>query len=196
MGVGGQRHAPAALPPGKTRHPLYRRLGGLQGSSERVRKISPPPTGIRSPDRPALSESLYRLRYPAPHKERIAYTCTNMKMHRPHMRMYVVYNLLSAILLTAQTAWSVQTREADNRAVSDRNPIDASSPPVIVSFVTPRILRMLSTVKRTWFCPEERKKYIYILIFCMFLGPTWVPTPNSRPGARGGLIYVTGPQIT
>ena len=43
MGVGGQRHAPAALPPGKTRHPLYRRLGGPQGRSGRVRKISPPP---------------------------------------------------------------------------------------------------------------------------------------------------------
>jgi hypothetical protein len=26
--VGGQRHTPAALPPGKTRYPLYRRLGG------------------------------------------------------------------------------------------------------------------------------------------------------------------------
>jgi hypothetical protein len=41
--VGGQRHAPAALPPGKTRHPLYRRLGGLQFRSEQVQKISPPP---------------------------------------------------------------------------------------------------------------------------------------------------------
>jgi len=39
----GQRHAPAALPPGKTRYTLYRRLGGLQGRSGRVRKISPPP---------------------------------------------------------------------------------------------------------------------------------------------------------
>ena len=38
MGVGGQRHAPAALPPGKTRYPLYRRLGGLQGRSGRVQK--------------------------------------------------------------------------------------------------------------------------------------------------------------
>jgi hypothetical protein len=27
MWVDGQRHAPAALPPGKTRYPLYRRLG-------------------------------------------------------------------------------------------------------------------------------------------------------------------------
>ena len=43
MGVGGQRHAPAALPPGKTRYPLYRRLGGPQGRSGRVRKILPPP---------------------------------------------------------------------------------------------------------------------------------------------------------
>ena len=43
MGVGGQRHAPAALPPGKTRYPLYRRLGGPQGRSGRVRKISHPP---------------------------------------------------------------------------------------------------------------------------------------------------------
>jgi hypothetical protein len=42
-GVGGQRHAAAALPPGKTRYPLYRRLGGPQGRSGRVREISPPP---------------------------------------------------------------------------------------------------------------------------------------------------------
>ena len=42
-GVGGQRHAPAALSPGRTRYPLYRRLGGPQGRSGRVRKISPPP---------------------------------------------------------------------------------------------------------------------------------------------------------
>jgi hypothetical protein len=42
MGVGGQLHAPAALPPGMTRYPLYRRLGRPQGRYERVRKISPP----------------------------------------------------------------------------------------------------------------------------------------------------------
>ena len=50
--------------PGKTRYPLYRRLGGPQGRSGQVRKISPP-TGIRSPDRPTRSQWLYRLRYPA-----------------------------------------------------------------------------------------------------------------------------------
>ena len=42
-GVDGQRHAPGALSPGKTRYPLYRRLGRPQGRSGRVRKISSPP---------------------------------------------------------------------------------------------------------------------------------------------------------
>jgi len=41
--AGWQSHAPAALPPGKTRYPLYRRLGESQGRSGRVRKISTPP---------------------------------------------------------------------------------------------------------------------------------------------------------
>jgi hypothetical protein len=40
----GQRHAPAALPPGKeTRYPLYRRLGGSQERSGQVRNASLPP---------------------------------------------------------------------------------------------------------------------------------------------------------
>jgi len=47
----------------ETRYPLYRRLGRPQGRSGPVRKISPP-TGIRSPNRQARSESLYRLSYP------------------------------------------------------------------------------------------------------------------------------------
>ena len=67
--LGGQHHALAALPPGKTRYPLFWRLGGPQGRSGKVRKISPP-TGIRNPDRPALSELLYGLSYPGPRIER------------------------------------------------------------------------------------------------------------------------------
>jgi hypothetical protein len=43
MGVGSQRHAPAALPPGTTQYPLHRRLSRPLGRSERVLKISPPP---------------------------------------------------------------------------------------------------------------------------------------------------------
>jgi hypothetical protein len=42
MGVGGQRHAPEALPSGKSQYPLHRRLGELQGRSGRVRKKSIP----------------------------------------------------------------------------------------------------------------------------------------------------------
>jgi hypothetical protein len=41
MWMGGQ--APAALPLGKPRYPLYRWLGGLQIWSGRVGKILPPP---------------------------------------------------------------------------------------------------------------------------------------------------------
>ena len=63
MGVGGQLHAPAALPPGKTRYPLYRMLGGPQGpvwtGAENLTL-----TGIRYPDRSARSKSLCRLSYP------------------------------------------------------------------------------------------------------------------------------------
>jgi hypothetical protein len=43
MGVGGKRHALAALLLEKTRYPLYRRLGGPQSQSGWVWKISPPP---------------------------------------------------------------------------------------------------------------------------------------------------------
>ena len=65
MGVGGQRHAPAALPPGK--RPGTHRTGGRVGArpvwtgAENLAS-----TGIRSPDRPARTQSLYRLGYPGP----------------------------------------------------------------------------------------------------------------------------------
>ena len=64
-GVGGNATPRTAYPLGKTRYTLCRKLGEPQGRSGRVRKISPP-TGIRFPDRPARSESLYRLRYLRP----------------------------------------------------------------------------------------------------------------------------------
>jgi hypothetical protein len=70
--VSGQRHAPAALyPRGKDpRYPLYRRLGGPQSRFEHrgYRKNPLPLPGIepRSPGRPARSQTLYCLSYPAP----------------------------------------------------------------------------------------------------------------------------------
>ena len=45
-GVRGSASRPGRYllpPPGKTRYPLYMRLGGPQGRSGQVRKISPPP---------------------------------------------------------------------------------------------------------------------------------------------------------
>ena len=63
MGGGWSAPRPGRFTPGKD--PLYRRLGRPKGRSGRVRKNSPP-TGIRSPDRPSLSESLYRLSCPGP----------------------------------------------------------------------------------------------------------------------------------
>jgi hypothetical protein len=64
MRVGGQRHAPAALPPGKRLHTHC--TGGWVAPGPiwtGVKNLAP--TGIRAPNRPARSESLYRLRIPA-----------------------------------------------------------------------------------------------------------------------------------
>jgi len=50
------------LPPGKTRYPFYRRLGGPQGWSRRAENLVP--TGIRSWTVLPVALSLYRLSYP------------------------------------------------------------------------------------------------------------------------------------
>jgi hypothetical protein len=62
-GVGGQRYAPAVLLPGKT--PGTHCIVGWGGPGPvwtGAENLAP--TRIRSPDRPARSESLYRLSYP------------------------------------------------------------------------------------------------------------------------------------
>jgi hypothetical protein len=61
-GEGSASRPGRSLHPEKARYPLYSRLGKHQCRSGLVRKISPP-TQIRSPDRSASSQSLYRLRY-------------------------------------------------------------------------------------------------------------------------------------
>jgi len=43
VGEGSASLPGSSLPPGKTRYPLHRRLGGRQGRSGQVRKITPPP---------------------------------------------------------------------------------------------------------------------------------------------------------
>ena len=63
-GVRGQRHAPAALYPGKDPVPTVQEAGWAPGPVWRGAE-NLASTGIRSPDRAARSQSLYRLRYPA-----------------------------------------------------------------------------------------------------------------------------------
>jgi hypothetical protein len=65
----GQLHVPAALPQRKSPHyPLHRRLGGSQSRSgygiEEKNSQLPPGIEPLSSDRPARSQSLYRLSYP------------------------------------------------------------------------------------------------------------------------------------
>ena len=65
MGMGGQRHALAVLPPRKRPVSLLQEPEWASGpiclGAENLA-----PTGIRSPDLPVSSESLYRLRYSGP----------------------------------------------------------------------------------------------------------------------------------
>jgi hypothetical protein len=78
MEVGGQRHAPAALPPGKTQYPMYRRLGGPQGLSGRVQKISPPPGFDHRPVQPVAT------RYTGPSGTR-RFITKFTRAHLPHL---------------------------------------------------------------------------------------------------------------
>jgi hypothetical protein len=57
------------LPPGKDLVPIVQGLGGPQRRSGQAENLAP--TRIRSPDRPARSQSLYRLNYPAHRKLKV-----------------------------------------------------------------------------------------------------------------------------
>jgi len=59
-GMGGRLHASATLPPGKDPVPIVQEAGWAPGPVWMGAEKSP--TGIRSPDRPARSKSLYELR--------------------------------------------------------------------------------------------------------------------------------------
>jgi hypothetical protein len=67
--VGGQCHTPPALPPGERYPvPIVQEAGWARGpvwtGAENL-----DPGGIRSPDRPALRQSLHRLRCSGPHDD-------------------------------------------------------------------------------------------------------------------------------
>jgi len=80
MWMGGQRHAPAALPPGKKPLPIVQEDGRVPGPVWKGAE-NLVPTGIRSPDRSAGSESLYQLSYPSPH-------CTPKPTYLRYLNVY------------------------------------------------------------------------------------------------------------
>ena len=63
VGEWSAAHPGRTLSPGKTRYPLYRRLGGPQGRSGRAENLVP--TGIRSQTVHPVTQSLYLLSYRA-----------------------------------------------------------------------------------------------------------------------------------
>ena len=85
-GEGSASRPGRSLPPEKTQYPLYRRLGGVPGpvwtGAENLA-----PTGIRSPDRQARSQSLYRLRYPAHSikSDAVSYIGLSLQTSREHI---------------------------------------------------------------------------------------------------------------
>jgi hypothetical protein len=82
----GQPHAPTAFYPGKDPVPIVQEAGWAPGTvwtgAENLA-----PTGIRSPNRPARSQSLYRLSYPA-HGGNIPPSKKNLASINLHALMY------------------------------------------------------------------------------------------------------------
>ena len=64
------------LPPGKTRYPFYRRLGGPRGRCGRAENLVP--TGMRSRTVQPVAQSLYPLSYPA--HDKLRYCCYNHQL--------------------------------------------------------------------------------------------------------------------
>jgi len=94
-GVGGQGHVPAVLPPGKSRYALYRRMGGPQGRSGWLQKISPPAgfdPRVVQPEANRYTDSAI----PAhDHTGYIYQTSRHHILNSPRNYVYVFVNLIS-----------------------------------------------------------------------------------------------------
>jgi hypothetical protein len=90
MTVGGQRHAPAALPPGKRPATIVQEAGWnaepVWTGAENLAC-----NGIRSPNRPARSESLYRLSYPSPPYRKISQQNLSAAKLLPAITFLIIY---------------------------------------------------------------------------------------------------------
>ena len=96
----GQRHAPAALYPGKNPVPIVQEDGWAPGPlMTGVENLAP--TGIRSPDRPARSQLLYRQSYPAPYEvmQRYIIRCTKYEQRYGKGKTQVFEKKLISVLL-------------------------------------------------------------------------------------------------
>ena len=91
VGVWSAARPGRSLPPGKTRYPFYRRLGGPQDRSGRVENLAPPP-GFDPRTVQPVTQSLYRLSYPALN------SCKCIRCKCEHFMM--VCNEYVAMLLT------------------------------------------------------------------------------------------------
>jgi hypothetical protein len=97
VAVGSQRHTSAALPPRKTRYPLYRRLDGSRAGLGGAENLTP--TGIRSPDRSTRSELMHGLSYPGPPNNfrafmTVVYICHKYKLRVMGARGGAVFEAL------------------------------------------------------------------------------------------------------
>ena len=108
-GVRGQRHARPLFTPGKDPVPIVQEAGWVPGpvwtGAENLTT-----TGIRSPDRPDRSQSLYRLRYPAHHE----YICTSMITYRSV--------LLRMRNVSDQSVEKIKTHMVEKRMVESDRP--------------------------------------------------------------------------
>ena len=111
MGEGSASRPGSTLPPGKTWYPLYRRLGGPQGRSGQVRKISPQPGFDPQTVQPVGS------RYTdwATRPTLMQWNCVNTK---------IVHLLVKCYRLLQNVSYCL--------------PVDTSSHPIVtISFLTP-----------------------------------------------------------
>ena len=163
MGLGGQRHALAALPPGKTRYPTYRRLGGLRGRSWRFRKIRPPPGFDPRNVQPAASR----------------YTDWAIPAQ---VSVFSQANLAHSLLPYAlQFHWSVclsVTSQTNFNSTSDLIPLLfltkilkplCFSPPSCVLYFSPIVSSFISLPAHTWerlnkLCTVTSTKIFYVIL--------------------------------
>jgi hypothetical protein len=127
MGMGGQRHAPAALPPGKTQYPLCTRLGGPQGRSGRLRKISSAPGFDPRAFQPVASR----------------YTDWAIPAPSLYIKTIIIYRSSDVITLDNSNQIVLNTKQCE---VDDGRP-NTSSP-----FLHPTLAQMKATVNNLDLC--------------------------------------------